>query len=142
MNEKIIHELLLIEDNDDHAEMTSYYLEEALQGEVNIHRLSDGEKAINFIRDFNETSTLPSLIFLDLKIPKHDGHEILKKLKSHSNLKMVPVIVFTTSNSQSDITRAYENHANSYILKPIEVGKLKKIFKTIAHYWLINEKAL
>ena len=94
------------------------------------------------IKGFQIRDTLPDLILLDLKLPKYNGHEILKAFKQHEILKIIPIIIFTTSSARKDINMAYENGANSYILKPIEVGKFRKIIEKIFDYWSINESFL
>ena len=102
--------ILLVEDDDDHAEITEFYIKE-YSPEFYVNRLSDGHETLNYLKSIKK---LPWLIILDLKIPKHDGHEILKYLKNEKNLKRVPVVIFTTSNSIQDITKAIDAGANSY----------------------------
>ncbi len=135
--------ILIIEDDDDHAEIMEFYIKESNK-DVSVNRLDDGEKAmqyiLNIIKNEPNLSSLPNLIFLDLKLPKFDGHEILEKIKKNPFLKQTPVIVFTSSNSNLDVERALENNANSYIVKPIEQNKFKEIINLIITYWQSNER--
>ncbi|XOF34696.1 MAG: response regulator [Candidatus Electrothrix sp. YB6] len=132
--------VLLIEDNDDHAELIDFYINEVCQETVETKRLPDGEQAMGFIQGFHVSDTPPDLILLDLKLPKYDGHEVLKAFKKNEILRSVPIIIFTTSNSRKDINMAYKNGANSYILKPIEAGKIRETVEKIFDYWSMNEK--
>jgi CheY-like chemotaxis protein len=134
--------VLLIEDNDDHAELVDFYINEVCQESVETKRFSDGEQVMNFIQNFQITDTLPDLVLLDLKLPKYNGHEIVQAFKTHEILKKIPIIIFTTSSARKDINMAYENGANSYILKPIEVDKFRDVIEKIFDYWSINENFL
>lgn len=132
--------VVLIEDDADHAEITEFYIKEASEN-VSIVHLNNGIEAMRHITEIEtDTDRMPHLILLDLQLPMFDGHEILQKIKKNPSLRQIPVVVFTTSNAQTDITRALENHANSYILKPIEEDRFKEIIKPIINYWQLNER--
>lgn len=121
---------ILVEDNDDHAELLEQCLEPELISEI--QRFSDGEKAIRFLRD---CSPLPDLVILDLNLPRVSGHEVLAFLKNDARLQRIPVVVFTTSGSDEDRTRAYLSHVNSYLLKPTDFDQFQETVNEICNYW-------
>ncbi len=132
--------ILLVEDNDDHAELVARSLE---QHHIpnKIHRISDGESAIEYLIHTGKYSDislnpLPHLILLDLRLPKIDGLNVLKYIKNHSGLKQIPVVILTSSESLKDIHNSYSNYANSYLVKPIDYNKFKKMMDDIGFYWL------
>ncbi len=139
-NQQAQFNILLIEDDDDHAEVMEFYIKE-VAGNVTLNRIEDGEKAIQFIRGNEDNfNALPNLILLDLKLPKFDGHEILREIKSSPLLKQIFVIIFTSSNSDKDVETALKNHANSYIVKPVELNGFREIVELIVKYWKSNER--
>jgi len=127
--------ILLVEDDNDHAEIIEFYIKE-YSPEFYVNRLSDGYETLNYLKEIEK---LPWLIILDLKIPKHDGHEILKYLKNEKNLKRIPVVIFTTSNSIQDITKAIDAGANSYLIKPINSNDFLENIKTMLSFWKLNQ---
>ena len=78
----------------------------------------------------------PDLILLDLNLPRKDGREVLEEIKESSTLKMIPVVILTTSSSQADILRSYQLHANCYITKPVGMAGFLKVVKSIDSFWL------
>jgi len=128
--------LLLVEDNDGDILLT----QEAL-GERNIISqisvVKDGKEAILFLLKEGEygQSKTPDIILLDINLPKKNGHEVLEFIKNHNELKQIPVIMLTTSSSDSDIKKAYKNHANCFITKPVEVGDFIKAIAIIEDFW-------
>ncbi len=132
-------EVVIVEDDDDHAEIMKFYIKDACEN-VSVVHLNNGSEAVkHFTKIETDSSLAPDLIILDLKLPMFDGHEILQKIKKNPSLKQIPVVIFTTSNARSDIEKALKNHANSYILKPIEESGFKDIIKPIINYWKLNE---
>jgi len=132
--------LLIAEDDED-----DYFLIlEALKGLKlgnNVKRVKDGEELMEYLShkppfDSVKLHPLPSLIFLDLNMPKIDGREALKEIKSQDKLKNIPILVLTTSNSPEDIQFSYQYGANSYIQKPVNYDEFLEVFKTIQQYWL------
>jgi CheY-like chemotaxis protein len=129
--------VLLVEDNEGDIFLTT----EALEESKFIEKLSiarDGQEALDFVyknQGFEENLT-PDLILLDVNLPKKSGHEVLEELKKHQVYKKIPVIMLTTSSSKKDIDLSYENHANCYITKPVEVGDFLKAVATIEQFWL------
>jgi chemotaxis family two-component system response regulator Rcp1 len=103
-----------------------------------LHIVNDGEEAISFLRREGRHSEAPapSLILLDLKMPRMDGFEVLSEIKKDQRTKSIPVIVLTSSNRSSDIDRAYELGCNSYIVKPVNFEKFINAIVGLSHYWL------
>jgi CheY-like chemotaxis protein len=130
-------EILLVEDNPGDARL----LKEAFRDiEVpnNISIVKDGVDAIRFLTKKDEffSARRPDLVLLDLNLPKKDGREVLSEIKSDDSLKRIPVIVLTTSESDTDIQRVYSLHANSYIKKPVDLEEFETVVKTIEQFWL------
>ena len=103
-----------------------------------LHVVNDGEEAIGFLRreGSHAGAPKPSLILLDLKMPKMDGFEVLQEIKRDARTRSIPVIVLTSSNRSSDIDRAYELGCNSYIVKPVNFEKFINAIVGLSHYWL------
>jgi len=137
--------VLLVEDDEAHAMLIMRALEDAKVANK-IYWVSDGEEALGYLFRSgkyagNGESPRPDLILLDLRLPKLDGHEVLKEIKESDNLKLIPVVVLTTSQSQVDIAKAYSNYVNSYLVKPIDFGEFSEIVREVGFYWLIwNQK--
>jgi CheY-like chemotaxis protein len=89
----------------------------------------------NYTNNHSDEKALPGFILLDLNMPKKDGREVLKELKSHPVFKKIPVIVFTTTKNEIEIKRCYELGANSYVIKPISFDALLKVVENIRSYW-------
>lgn len=102
----------------------------------------DGEEALRFIDRWKEGEIKPVVILLDLKLPKVDGLEFLKELKSCEETKVIPVVVLTTSSESRDIKTAYELGANSYIVKPVDFGKFIEVAGQIDLYWRVLNKSV
>ncbi|RJP57718.1 MAG: response regulator [Candidatus Auribacter fodinae] len=132
--------ILIIEDNPDHAELIIRSLE-VTDYDISLYHVSDGEEALDFLFRKNEYKTLtkddmPNLILLDLKLPKLDGFEVLKTIKNTDSLRHIPVIVLTTSNMDTDIQKAYDLQANSYLVKPINFTLFITLMEEFGSYWL------
>jgi len=97
----------------------------------------DGEEALAFIEKWEKGDPVPVVILLDLKMPKVNGLEVLKVLKSHELFKTIPVVVLTTSSETSDVQQAYQLGANSYIVKPVDFEKFLEVAKQIDLYWRV-----
>jgi CheY-like chemotaxis protein len=130
-------DVLLVEDSAAEARLALEALQEA-QFPVELHVASDGFQAMDFLRRQGpyQDAPRPHLVLLDLNLPRKDGREVLRDIKEDDELRSIPVVVLTTSQAQSDITRAYELHANCYIQKPLELDGFIKIVKSIHRYWL------
>ncbi|MFD0997834.1 response regulator [Ohtaekwangia kribbensis] len=130
-----IVEILLVEDNPDDAELTIRALKKHNLANNLLH-LQDGEEALNFIFS-PQTSSLPKIILLDIKMPKVDGIEVLRKIKSDENRKIIPVVVLTSSKEERDIIETYKLGVNAYIVKPVEFEKFVSAVSEIGFFWLI-----
>lgn len=134
-----VKKILLIEDDDSHAEIFQYYATDVIP-DLEIVRLPDGEAALQFLRDNQHPGeACPSLIFLDLNLPKFNGHEVLRAIKAHPLAKRVPVVVFSSSGSAGEISSALSGGANSYIQKPMEPAGYRELVQKALAYWQINE---
>jgi two-component system, response regulator len=130
-----IVEILLVEDNPDDAELTIRALKKHNLANNLLH-LQDGEEALNFIFS-PQTNSLPKIILLDIKMPKVDGIEVLRKIKSDDNRKIIPVVVLTSSKEERDIIETYKLGVNAYIVKPVEFEKFVNAVSEIGFFWLI-----
>jgi len=129
-------EILLVEDNKgDIGLITEFFIDSKIR--TNLHIAEDGEEAIQFL--YAEYKFLgshsPDLIILDWNLPKKSGLEVLREIKANSNLKNIPVIIFTTSSAEKDISQAYDQHANTYLVKPIDFDKFAKVIGSIQDFW-------
>jgi two-component system, chemotaxis family, response regulator Rcp1 len=136
MNSRAI-EILLVEDNPGDARLT---MEAFKEGRV-LNRLTvinDGAEALAYLRREGKYSNrnLPDLVLLDLNLPKMDGREVLAEVKSDERLKNIPVVVLTTSSAPEDVMRAYGNHANCYITKPVDLDQFLRVVQSIESFWL------
>jgi CheY-like chemotaxis protein len=132
--------ILLVEDNDDHAELILRSLRD-LKFAQRIIRVSDGQEALDYIhREGNYRDPIqypsPTVIFLDLRLPKVDGLEVLKVIKSNPNLHHIPVVILTSSDADDDILRSYDNYANSYVVKPADFRLFNAMMRDLGSYWL------
>lgn len=128
--------LLLVEDDDDHAEILMRTM--ARSGVAHsLERVSDGEAAMRYVRQQGEFADRPRphLVVLDWKLPRRNGHEVLKDLKSDADLCTIPVVVLTTSAAESDRVRAYSLHANSFIVKPANFARFRQMVDDLSNYW-------
>lgn len=131
--------ILVVEDSDVDFEALQRMMKN-LPLLVTINRCWDGDEALDFLDrtgDYTDPSKSPrpSLILLDLNLPATDGREVLNAIKQNNQLKSIPVVIFTTSSSPKDIETCYEKGVNSYIIKPIDVVKLKQTIQVMINYW-------
>jgi CheY-like chemotaxis protein len=136
-----IRPILLVEDNEMDVDLTLQALQE--HGVVNpIVSCLDGAEALAYMETHHEPSDpqIPVLVLLDLRLPKVDGLEVLKRARSHSIWKQVPVIILTTSRQNEDIEAAYKIGVNSYIVKPVDFAAFAEVVKTIKVYWLLTNE--
>jgi len=129
--------ILLVEDNEGDILLTKEALEEVkLANNVSIAR--DGEIAIKFLNKEApyENEDEPDLILLDINLPKINGLEVLKYIKTSEHLRHIPVIVLTTSSSYDDVASSYRNYANCYIVKPVEIDDFLKAVSKIEDFWI------
>jgi len=95
----------------------------------------DGEEALSWFGRWENGESVPVVILLDLKLPKVDGLDVLKRLKEHPRLQAIPVVILTTSTEERDIVRAYQRGANSYIVKPVDFDRFTHVIGQIEQYW-------
>ncbi|MFZ6027148.1 MAG: response regulator [Chloroflexota bacterium] len=132
--------VMLVEDNVDHAELIIRTLSEHRVANKIRHFL-DGQSALDYLLrqgEFSDPakSPRPHIILLDLRLPRVDGLEVLKAIKGSDALQYIPVIVLTTSEGERDVARAYINHANSYLVKPVGFEEFNKLMEDLGFYWL------
>ena len=128
--------LLLVEDNEGDILLTQEALEERnIISEMSV--VKDGKEAILFLlkEGSHSRAKTPDIILLDINLPKKSGHEVLEFIKNHVDLKQIPVIMLTTSSSDSDIRKSYKNHVNCFITKPVEVDDFIKAISVIEDFW-------
>jgi two-component system, chemotaxis family, response regulator Rcp1 len=130
-------EVLLVEDNPADARLTREALSESRMLNK-LHHVKDGIEALQFLRregSFQDAPT-PDVILLDLNLPRKDGRQVLSEMKQDPELRLIPVVVLTTSEAERDILKSYELHANCYITKPVDLDKFIYIVRTIEAFWL------
>lgn len=125
-------EILLVEDSEGDILLTKKALE---RGKINnnLYIARDGEEAIQYLKD--SKNTRPDLILLDLNLPRIDGREVLKMIKSTDSIKRIPVIILTTSDSEKDILDTYDSYANGYIVKPVDMSQFFGVVSQIENFW-------
>ena len=130
-------EVLLVEDSPGDVRLTREAFKDA-KVHINLHVASDGIDAMAFLRREGEHANAPrpDLILLDLNLPKKDGRQVLAELKESPTLKCIPVVILTTSASETDIQGSYQRHANCYITKPVDLEGFLKVVKSIDSFWL------
>jgi two-component system, response regulator len=134
-------DILLVEDNQDDADLALHALRKEKLANSVFH-VRDGEEALEFLfcegaftnRAFDHP---PKLVLLDLKLPKVNGTEVLKRVKEDPRTRTIPIVMMTSSREEQDLVRSYNLGANSYIQKPVEFDRFREIVKTVGLYWLI-----
>ena len=130
--------ILLVEDNPDDVELTLKAFEKhKLANQIVVAR--DGEEALDilFQRDKERTGWRPDLVLLDLKLPKVDGLEVLRQVKSDSGTKVIPVVILTSSKEENDLAKGYQLGVNSYLRKPVNFEKFTEVVMQLGLYWLL-----
>lgn len=131
------YQILLVEDNEGDMILTMEALE-GLNHQHVISRVKDGEQAIHYLKKEGlfEQALLPDLILLDINLPRLDGKEVLAFIKKSNNLKKIPVIILSTSNSERDIEECYDKGANCYVVKPSDLDGYVRVIHAIEFFWL------
>jgi CheY-like chemotaxis protein len=131
--------ILLVEDSLAHAELVKRSFE-GYRDDIRITHSKDGQAAIDFLfaegECFGNDLDIPHIVLLDLRLPRVDGIEVLKRIKSDPGMSKIPVIVLTTSAAEKDVAMSYSIHANSYLVKPMEFDRFKQLMQDVGNYWL------
>lgn len=139
MNDPV--EILLVEDNPaDSRLIMEVFRDFEIENILNV--VDDGVKAIDYLykkNEYEDVST-PDMIILDLNLPRKDGREVLAEIKQDDDLKFIPVVVLTTSSDNEDVKKAYMNHANCFITKPVDFEQFTKVMHSIEDFWLMVVK--
>lgn len=126
--------ILLVEDDPDHELLTIRALKKSnIANDIRVAR--DGEEAIQLL--FSDSAIQPQVILLDLKLPKVDGLEVLRRIREHENTRMLPVVVLTSSDEERDVVRSYQLGVNSYIRKPVNFSDFAEATRQLGMYWLV-----
>ena len=136
MNDLIGREILLVEDNPAEARLIAEVIGEfKIKNKITI--ATDGAEAMDYLNKKGEYSNrkCPSLVILDLNLPKKDGREILKEIKQHKKLKRVPVIILTISDDENDINSSYDNYASAFLTKPNDLKEFINLIGTFEDFW-------
>jgi CheY-like chemotaxis protein len=129
-------EILLVEDNPADIRLTIEGLKEAKIAN-NIHAVTNGDAALDFLhrRGAHAAAPRPDIILLDLNLPGIDGRTVLKTIKEDGRLKIIPVVIITSSEAEADIIKSYEAHANCFISKPIDFAGFLHVVRSIENFW-------
>jgi two-component system response regulator len=126
--------ILLVEDNPDDRDLTIMALKGSnIANEIDIAR--DGEEALQYFEDHSRP--LPALVLLDLKLPRIMGLDVLKRLRADERTKLMPIVVLTGSNEESDRYRSYVEGVNAYVVKPVEFDNFSEAVKQLGLFWLV-----
>ncbi len=137
--------ILLVEDNPDDVKLTLRALEQHnITNELSVVR--DGAEALDYLfttgaYSDHDTTTNPALVILDLKLPKVDGLEVLRRMRADERTKLIPVVILTSSNEEKDIVNGYKFGANSYVQKPVDFTQFVEAVRQLGLYWLITNEA-
>jgi CheY-like chemotaxis protein len=130
-------EVLLVEDSPGDVRLTKEAFQD-VKTMIRLHVVTDGVEAMAFLRHegSHANAPRPDLVLLDLNLPKMDGREVLALIKEDMDLKMIPVVVLTTSGSEEDISKSYRLHANCYLTKPVDLNEFMNVVRSVDDFWL------
>jgi CheY-like chemotaxis protein len=129
-------EILVVEDSPSDAKLMMKMLELA-KLKNNVHLVRDGQQALDFLAHAEpyQQAPRPDLIFLDLNLPKKSGFEVLKVIKNTPELRVIPVVIMSTSEDEQDILQSYANYASCYVTKPVDFAQFQHVIQTIDSFW-------
>jgi two-component system, chemotaxis family, response regulator Rcp1 len=129
-------QILIVEDNPADARLVREVMRDS-KVLNEIHWVPDGVEALAFLRRQGKypNAPRPNLIFLDLNMPRKDGREVLREIKDDDSLRRIPIVVMTSSQAEEDVARAYDQHANCYVRKPIDFEQFHSVVKTLENFW-------
>ena len=134
-----IKRILIVDDSPNDVELTKAVLtQNNLANEINV--AEDGEEALDYLYKrgkFVDEKSNPSIILLDMKMPKMNGIEILKIIRSDRQFSAIPIIMFTSSHEERDLVESYRHGANSYVVKPVDIPQFIDAIKTLGQYWIV-----
>lgn len=131
-------EILLVEDNEDDVILTAQAFKKGKVGN-HLNVAPDGVEALAFLRREGKYASAPrpDIILLDLNLPRMNGHELLKIIKTDPLFARIPVIILTTSKSEEDMLKTYEHHSNCFISKPVTMEDFEKVIRTVEEFWFV-----
>ncbi len=141
MNKNKTVKILLIEDNEGDVMLTQRAFEKSAM-DISLNIAYDGHEGMQYLRQEGEfaNTEIPDIILLDINMPKMNGKEVLEEIKNDERLKIIPVIMLTSSEAQRDILESYKRHANSYVIKPFSPDEFCDVAKKIEEFWLNTAK--
>lgn len=130
-------DILMVEDDPEDVLLTKQAFKDGKVQNL-MHVIQDGEEALSYLKRRGAYADVPrpDLILLDLNLPKMNGIEILREIKKDAELRVIPVVILTTSSADRDILNSYENHANCYINKPVDLDQFIRVVQSIEDFWL------
>jgi two-component system, chemotaxis family, response regulator Rcp1 len=130
-------DILLVEDNPGDVRLLTEMFREGKIGN-RLFVVEDGVEALAFLRGEGDhhSAPRPDLILLDLSLPRKNGQEVLAEIKQDTDLRRIPVVVITSSQAEKDILQAYDNHANCYLTKPVDLGQFMGVVRSVEEFWL------
>jgi two-component system response regulator len=144
MNSKDLRTILLAEDNPADAEMATDALREAKLANPVVH-VEDGVEALDYLlyrgSFAQRTKGDPAVVLLDIKMPRLDGLEVLKEMRSHEALRRVPVVILSSSREESDLVRSWDLGVNAYVVKPVDVTQFFSAVQTLGRFWAVLNEA-
>ena len=141
MNNSEPIQILLVEDNPGDARLAVEALKES-KVRNELYHVEDGVEAMDFLHQHNGYAEVPvpDLILLDLNLPRKDGREVLEEIKEDPELRLVPVVVLTTSAAERDLLKTYDLHANAYVIKPMDLDQFIEVVQAIESFWFVVVK--